>query len=79
MVEFGLVPEKARIRASIEKGSGRVPWKVVSTPESENGRISVSTEKCKNPGEYREKVESEKVSKNFSDKYRKWVESVWLP
>ena len=49
MVESERVPGKGRIRASIKKVSRRVPKK---------GRMSVSTEKRKNPGEYREKVES---------------------
>ena len=58
---------KGRIRATIQKLSGRVPKK---------GRISGSTEKWYNPGEYREKVESVRVSKNCPDEYRKRVESV---
>ena len=48
MVESGRVPGKGMIRASIEKLSQQVPG---------NDRICVSTEKCWNPGEYREKVE----------------------
>ena len=70
MVEPGRVPGKCRIRASTEKLSGRVP---------KNARISVSTGKWKNPGEYREKVESVRVLKNFLDKYRKMVESELVP
>ena len=62
MVESGWLPGKGRIRASNEKLSGRV---------REKGRISVSTEKRKNPGEYREIVESAQVSKNCTDKFRK--------
>ena len=46
------VPGKGRIRASIEKLSGGV---------SKYGRISESTEKRYNPGEYRENVESMRV------------------
>ena len=49
MVESERVPGKVRIRASIEKLSGQVPKDV---------RISVSTKKWSNLGEYREKVES---------------------
>ena len=49
MVESVLVPRKGRIRASIEKLIRWVPEKV---------QISVSTEKCYNPGGYQEKVES---------------------
>ena len=72
MVESGRVPGKGRIRASIEKLSWRVPRKVrinASTEKlcrrvPEKGRISVSTEKWYNPTEYREKVESLRVSKN---------------
>ena len=55
MVGSGRVPGKDRIRASIEKLSG---------PVSKEGRISVSTEKWYHLGEYREKVESVRVSKN---------------
>ena len=62
MVESGWVPRKGRIRASIEKLSRRV---------REKGWISVSTEKWKNPGEYREIVESVQVSKNCTDEFRK--------
>ena len=60
MVESRGVPAKGRIPASIEKVSGRVP---------EKGRISVSTEKWQNPGEYREKVESVRVSENSLSEY----------
>ena len=75
MVEFGRLLGKGRIRTTYEKLSGRV---------SEKGRISVSTRKWENPGEYREKVESMRVSKNCPDdtgkgsnqcEYRKMVES----
>ena len=55
------------MRASIEKVSQRVP---------EKGRMSVSTEKWKNRGEYQEKVESVRVSKNCPGEYRKGVEWV---
>ena len=55
MVESGRAPGKGRIRASTEKLSGRV---------TEEGTISVSTEKWLNPGEYREKVESVQLPKN---------------
>ena len=67
MVESGRVPGKGRIRPTIEKLSGRV---------SEKGRISVSTRNWWNPGEYREKVESVRVPKNYPDEYRKRVERV---
>ena len=67
MVESGRVLGKHRIRASIEKLSGRVP---------KNGRLNVSTEKWSNPGKYREKEEFVRVSKNCPDEYRKMVESV---
>ena len=50
--------------------SGRVPKICI---------ISVSIGKWKNPGEYREKVESVRVLKNFLDKYRKMVESISVP
>ena len=65
--ESGRVLGKGRIRASIEKLSRRVP---------EKGRMSVSTEKWKNLGGYREKVESVRVLKIFPDEYRKRVKSV---
>ena len=64
IVESGRVPGKNRIAASIEKLSGRVP---------EKGRICVTTQKWWNPGEYRDKVESLRVSKNCPDEYRKMV------
>ena len=70
MAESGSVPGKCRIRGSVEKLSQRV---------LEKGRISVSTEKGKNPGEYREKVESVRVSKNCPGEYRKRVESLSVP
>ena len=65
IVESGFVTEKGRIRASIEKLLGRVP---------EDGAISVRTEKWSNSGEYREKLEFVRVSKNCSDEYRKRVQ-----
>ena len=64
MVESGRVRGKDRIRASVEKLSRRV---------TEKGRICVSIEKWQNPGEYFEKVESVRVSKNLPDEYRKRV------
>ena len=65
MVESDGVLGKGRIRASIEKVSGRVP---------EKGRISVSPEKWLNPGEYWEMVESVRVSTTCRGEYRKKVE-----
>ena len=67
MVESGRVPGKGIIRASIEKLSWRVP---------EKGRICVSTQKWWNLGEYREKVESLRVLKNYPDEYREKIESL---
>ena len=67
MVESGRVPGKDIFRTSIEKLSQRVPKK---------GLICVSTEIWSNPGEYREKVESVRVSKNCPSEYRKRVEYV---
>ena len=52
-VESGQVPGKGRIRASIEKLPRQLPKK---------GRISMSTAKWQNPGQYREKVHSVRVS-----------------
>ena len=70
MVESGSVPKKGRIREIIEKLMGRVP---------EQSPISVRIEKWLNPGEYREKQEFVRVSKNSSDGYRKRVQSVCVP
>ena len=67
MEESRRLPGKGRIRSSTEKLSGRV---------SKNGRISVSTAKWQNLGEYREKDESVRVLKSCQDEYRKMVESV---
>ena len=64
MVETERLLGEGRIRASTKKLSGRVP---------EKGRISVNTEKWKNPGEYTEKVESVRVPKNFLDEHLKRV------
>ena len=55
MVEPRRVSGKGRIRPSTEELSGRY---------SEEGTICVSTQKWKNLGEYREKVESVRVPKN---------------
>ena len=70
MVEFGRVPGKGRICPSMKRLSRRVP---------EKGRLCVSTEKWYNMGEYREKVESVRVSKTFPDEYQKMVKSMWVP
>ena len=67
MVESGRVPGKGRIRATIEKLFGPVP---------KNARMSVTTGKWYNPGEYREMVESVRVPKNCPDEYLKTLESV---
>ena len=70
MVESGRVLRKGRIRASTEILSRQVP---------EKGRMSVSTEKWYNSGNYSEKVESVRVPRNFPDEYLKRVELVSLP
>ena len=79
MADSGRVPGKGRIPASIEKLSRRVPKK---------GRIYVGTEKWWNPSEYREKVESLRVSKKYPRntgkgsnicEYRKMVEFGRVP
>ena len=67
MVESERLTGKGRIRSTTDKLSGRVP---------QNGRMSVSTAKWWNPGEYREKEESVRVLKNCPHEYRKMVESV---
>ena len=43
---------------------------------AEKGRMSVSTEKCKNPGDYSEMVESVREPRKFPDEYLKRVESL---
>ena len=70
ILEFGRVQEKDGIRASAENLSG---------PVRKNGRISVSTGKLLNPGEYQQKVESVRVPKNCPDQFEKMVESVSVP
>ena len=70
MVESGQLLGKSGIRASTKKLSGRVP---------EKGRISVSTGKWWNPGEYPENVESVRVPKNIPDEYLKSLELVSVP
>ena len=70
MEGFGRVRGKGRIRASTETLSERVP---------KNGRIRISTGKWKDSGEYRDKVESVRVSKNCPNEYRKMVESGSIP
>ena len=70
MASSGSVPGKGRIRAGVEKLSRGVPKK---------GRICVSTGKWHNSGQYREKVESVRVSKNCLEEYQKRVESVGVP
>ena len=65
MAESGSIRGKGRIRASVEKAFWRVP---------EKGRSYVSTEKWRNRGQYGEKVESVRVSKNLPGEYRKKVE-----
>ena len=67
MVESVRGARKGKIPVSIEKLVGLVP---------EKGPINVSTEKWQNPGEYQEKVEFVRVSKNNSGKYRKRVQSM---
>ena len=73
MCEYRKIPESESepgngiIHASFEKLSRGVP---------EKGRICVSTEKWLHPGQYREKVEFLRVSKNCPDEYRKKVDSV---
>ena len=64
MPELGSVPEKSRIRASVEKLSQGVP---------EKARICVTTQKWHHPGQYREKVKSvcvEKLSREVPEKGR---------
>ena len=67
MASSGSVPGKGRIRASVEKLSRGV---------AEKGRIYWSSEKWHHPGQYREKVESVRVSKNCLGEYGKTIESM---
>ena len=67
MVKSRRLLAKDGICASTEKLSGLV---------RKNGRISVSTEKLLNPGDYRQKMESVRVPKNYPYEYGKMVESV---
>ena len=64
MAESGSVPGKGIIRTIVEKLSRGVP---------EKGRLCGSTVKWHHPGQYREKVESVRVSKNCPTEYRKKV------
>ena len=66
-VESEREPGKERIRVSIDKLSRRV---------SKKGRICVSSENWQNPDQYKEKLESVRVSKNCPGDSRKRVESV---
>ena len=52
MVESGSVPKNYRIRTSLGKGRIRASTKKMSGRVPKYGRISVSTEKSYNPGEY---------------------------
>ena len=70
MIQSGRVPEKGRVRTIIRKS------------------VQTSTEKLKNKGQYwkmieagrvPEKVESVRLPKNYSNQYRKMVESVSVP
>ena len=70
MEESWWVPLKSIIRASIGKLFEWVP---------KRGPINMCTEKWKNPGEYQEKVESVRVSKNCSSGYQKRVQSMCAP
>ena len=65
------VPKNGRIRVSTRKSRIRTSIEKLFGWVLEKGPINVSTEKKKNPGEYQEKVESVRVSKNSTDEYRK--------
>ena len=70
MVGSRRVSGKGRIRTIIEIQCRRVP---------EKGQICVTIGKWKNPGDYRDKEESVRVSKNYSGEYPKRVQSVGVP
>ena len=67
IVESGRIPAKDGIRASTEK---------LSEPIRKNYRISVSTDKLLNPGDYWQKLESVRVLKSCPDQFEKMVEPV---
>ena len=79
------VPKKGRICVSTEKWSNPCEYQEKEDPyecqrtflvSTEKGSNQCEYEKLQNPGEYREKVESVRESKNCSDEYRKSVQSV---
>ena len=70
VVESVRVPRKGKIPASIEKLFGWVP---------EKGSNQCEYRKMEESEWVPEKVESVRVSKNYSDDYRKSVQSVWVP
>ena len=76
MVETVLVPKIGRIQVSTGKRLN--PCEYRKTLKASTGKWSnlLIAEKWQNPGEYGEKVEFVRVSKNFEDEYRKRVESV---
>ena len=78
-VESVSVPKNGRIRRLLGRGGIRAGTEKLSGRVPENGRISDSSGKWKNPGEYSEKVESVPVPKNIPDEYLKMVESVSVP
>ena len=63
--------DNSRIRANTGKRLNLFKYRKTIGRVPKNSRISVSTEKWWNPGEYREKVESGRVPKNCPTCYKK--------
>ena len=68
-----------KIRASTEKWYNPYESEKLSERVPKIGRMRVSTGNWKDSGEYREKVESVRVSKYCPKEYRKMVESGLVP
>ena len=73
------VPKNGRIRASTRKNRIRACIEKLIGWVSGKGPINVITYKWHNPGEYQEKIESVRVSKNCSGEYWERVQSMWVP
>ena len=72
MVESVWAPQNCWIRATTCKRWNPCECRKTVRTSTKNGRISVSTTKLLNPGDYLQKVESVRVPKNCPDQYEKW-------
>ena len=79
MEESEWVPRKSRIRASIEKLFGWVPKNSPISVSIEKCSNCASTEKKKNPYEYRKTVRVSTGIGSNQCEYRKMEESKWVP